>query len=118
MKTISFSENWNNKLNNEWFSTIRPECYDYEDGIYRILTPDNMDNFIGDVKVKRRFQLHSMPSHLTYLDAGTDWDGFMNIMENYYRKKDFWKGDHTEMVLLLIRKVEERNEKVEERNKD
>lgn len=109
MRTISFSQNWNGKLDNEYFTTIRPENYDYPDsGKVKVEYPD--DSMI-EVKVidRKDMKFKELTGWISRLDAGMSKKELYNLLEDFYSGKGFWQKTDTEVSVLLLKNLEVEN---------
>jgi hypothetical protein len=83
-RKISFSKNWNNKLYQEIFTTIKPVGEYYSLGnTYNIFLKGIL---IGTAKAERlvNFQLDKLPPGVAMLDANLSVDAFQQMMKNMY----------------------------------
>lgn len=104
MKTLRFSKNWNNKLDCIFFTTIRPDGYNYKSGTERLISrPDGMV-FVGKIITTEKKKIKDLTTWETLIDAGLRPSEFLKLMEKFYSKKSFWRGEETEIVKLLIRR--------------
>ena len=123
MEKIKFSENWNNKLTNKIFSTIR-KFSDSKFDLYKknflkefnINLKDDDGNFqyYGKAILKyiKIVQLRKMTSNELMLDTGiSSLDAIFEFFENLNIKKS------DDIILLIFERMERKNEK-SDRNKN
>ncbi len=103
MRVISFSFNWNHKLDCDAFTTIRlfqPEKYvigeQYEIQLKKV---KQFEGVIIDVK---KFMLKDLSNFIAYLDTGYSKENCASIIQTMYKKIDFTT---TPLSLILIHKV-------------
>ena len=98
MDEIRFSNNWNNKLDCNAFTTIRIASKKYVVGHeYEIITPTK--RFTGKVIQIKNFWLHNMNDYIAYLDTGYNTKDCTDILRRMYQTVDFQK---TPLSLILI----------------
>ncbi len=111
MNKIVFDENYNNKLNNKYFTTVRLWSQEKED-YYEKLVGKEFSVFLkGEFFCKAKliglfdsyFQriMESCP-FFSYLDAGLNQDDFFVLMERMYSNKKEWKDEFTNFLILLF----------------
>lgn len=110
--TIKFMENWNNKLNCSYFTTIR--LYTKEKFNYYT---DNLGNKFNVLLQGKKYckailigryewtLKEVFAYHFNYLDAGLDIGNFIKLMRGFYRKKKEWKEWDTKVILLIFKKI-------------
>lgn len=114
MREIKFSNNWNKKLNCDYFTTIRiytKEKFDYYYGLYEnkeevvisIKEEEICSAKIVDINVK---MLKDIPDFTCITDIGADRITFDTIMDSIYRKKPEWNHNFTRMIILWAVKLE------------
>jgi hypothetical protein len=103
MRVISFSYNWNKKLDCEAFTTIRlfqPGKYvvgeQYEIQLKKVKL---FEGVIIDVK---KFMLKDINNFIAYLDTGYSKENCQSIITSMYKKVDF---NTQPLSLILIHKV-------------
>lgn len=103
MRAISFSYNWNKKLDCEAFTTIRlyqPEKYcigeQYE---IQLKKQKLFEGVIIDVK---KFMLKDLSNFIAYLDTGYSKENCQSIIQTMYKQVDF---NTQALSLILIHKV-------------
>lgn len=103
---INFDENYNNKLDCKFFTTIR------------IQDPKKtyIPGGLVDIKLKRKFlfkaviisniiyKLDQINHVSTYLDAGLNHYDFKILMENIYWNHILWDGDDTRVSMILLKR--------------
>ncbi len=115
METIKFSENWNNKLDGDYFTTIRlynKEKFDYYYELFEkkeevaIMLKDKEKCIAKIIDLEVRM-MRDIPSFSVIVDVGADRMTFDKLMESMYHKKPEWNGNFTRMIVLCIQKVQE-----------
>jgi uncharacterized protein YqfB (UPF0267 family) len=106
--TIAFSNNWNNKLANKAFTTIRlHNDSKYEIGkVFKITLKDRM---LGTAELydKRVIRLDQLNSFITMLDTGYDVTETTNIIKNMYKNSNppiDWSRQLLDFCLLLYQR--------------
>lgn len=88
MKTIKFSRNWNGKLNNRVFSTIRKDrdgYYQSKEGDIFNVVHNNSVIFTARLVSARSMPFKDIPNELLTLDTGrTDFKEAMGIFQTFY----------------------------------
>ncbi len=106
IEKIEFSENWNHKLLNDLFTTIRPATkkYNLEDK-YAIYLRDRFFCYANIVAIEKLTinEIISRNIHLT--DTGKTEKGFIDLMKVFYKNKTWWKDEETHMIVLYIKKI-------------
>ena len=103
---INFSQNWNNKLNNNIFSTIRPKSETYKLGAKYVAYLGDLFYCDCNIILIESLSIQEIVDrnyHLT--DIGHDKPFFIDLMHSLYGKKKWWKGMETEMNYIIIRKI-------------
>ena len=112
MKTIKFSNNWNKKLDNDYFTTIRlysKEKFDYYYDLFErkedvaILLKEQEKSIAKIVDIEVRL-MRDIPDFSVMVDVGADRMTFNNLMSSMYSKKTEWNANFTRMIILTIRK--------------
>ena len=103
MKTLTFSKNWNNKLNCEWFTTIR--LWPHK-GRCRIRRPDGSTFDAVAVAVVKK-PISALTTFETLLDAGLHPNQFFHLMKEFYSKNDEWNDKETKVYVHLIKRASE-----------
>ena len=84
MKVINFSQNWNNKLDCAFFTTIRPANSYYNLGDqYNIYLNKQFVKTVCIIDIKN-FYLKDITTFVTYLDAGKSVSEFNVLMAKFY----------------------------------
>lgn len=115
MNTIKFSKNWNNKLDCDYFTTIRlytknKHQYYKEmfDGLKEVgILLNGKEKCIAKIVDIKVLFLIDIPSYLIITDTGLPILDFYVLMENMYKNKPEWDNDFTKMIVLTIKKVRE-----------
>lgn len=112
MKTLKFSQNWNNKLDCDYFTTIRlynKEKYDYYFDIFKnkeeiAILLNNKEKCIArivDIEVRL---MRDISDFSVMVDVGADRHTFEMLMSSMYSKKPEWNSNFTRLIILCIRK--------------
>jgi len=102
MLTLSFSYNWNNKLDCKAFTTIRiynPENHVPDKPVS--ITLKGIKKCTGLIKGCKRFLLADLNEYMAYLDTGYNKEECTKVIERMYPSVDF---KVKKMALLLILK--------------
>ena len=106
METIKFSYNWNDKLTNKAFTTIRlhnPHKY-RKNGRYRIECIGQLKG-IAELKDIRTFTLASLNDFIAYLDTGYNVSETKAILQQMYKNKVVnWDTQQLDFCLLVYEK--------------
>ena len=90
MDTIKFSTNWNNKLNNKAFTTIRlANCNKYKlNRQYAIILKDKE---LGTATIKdiKTLSVNHLGLYTCYLDTGYNREETINIIKKMYPNLNF-----------------------------
>jgi len=107
MDTIKFSTNWNGKLTNSVFSTLRVKSAKYEKGKTFIIEPtfNGMDKFQATIINLFQFRFDDIPQVLCYLDTGYDKEATQEILKKMY--PDIY--DTVTYYHILLKRVENGN---------
>ena len=116
MNKLSFCKNWNNKLDCEYFTTIRLSTSSNREYYFDSL------NKVFDVRLKDKsyckaslesmneYSLHNLcdkNDYLVTLDTGLSVDKFYKLMERFYNRKKEWQEGSTFFLVLLFRRSNE-----------
>lgn len=107
MDYIKFGENYNGKLDQEEFTTIRIYDFDrYKVGrVYNIMLGDQVLFKAAIMKMRPIIDLHRLPDHIIKADSGCDTvDDFCKLMESFYGSLDGKKW-----LMITLSKVSESN---------
>ncbi len=90
MKDIDFSYNWNNKLENNCYSTIRihNEKKYVAEKLYNIYLKNEFLHVAKILKIKT-FALHDLSDIMAYLDTGYDKEETIKIINKMYKEKAY-----------------------------
>jgi hypothetical protein len=108
MNNLTFSTNWNKKLNCKFFTTFRlfsPDIH-YIGAEFHIscsAVKDQIQDFKGVIKLFQIFKLRDVPPILCYLDTGYSKDQFIKIVETMYKNKPINIYDIDFSFLLIER---------------
>lgn len=105
MDKLTFSYNWNNKLNCNSFSTIRLYNPDkYFIGAKFVVQAKGFDNFNVEVKAVTPFFLSNINDSIAYIDTSYDSLRCKEIILTMYRntKVDFTK---TKLAFIVCKKI-------------
>ncbi len=101
MKTIRFSQNWNNKLNNtKAFTTIRLRNNSYKLG--NVCNVELNGKSLGTAIVIKLIPcpIHQLPELLCFLDTGYNLQETQGIIKKIYRGINW---DKEQLVILLMK---------------
>lgn len=87
-RTISFSNNWNNKLTCNSFSTIRLIAQWHKPGIIVNVNFQDMFAFRCTIMTVARIKASQLSNAACYLDTGYNKEETINILLKMYRHKD------------------------------
>lgn len=111
MSRIKFIKNWNNKLNCDYFTSVRLKT-EKNLGYYHGGLNEEWDVLLNDVNFGKASLVSISIKALTdftyietYLDAGLKYVDFFELMEKMYSNKPEWKGFETDMIILLFKKI-------------
>jgi hypothetical protein len=103
METIRFSYNWNNKLTNKAFTTLRlhnPRKYQHG-GQYKIECGGQLRG-VAVLREIRTFTLASLNDFITYLDTGYNVPETVKVLQTMYKNKVFdWSTQKLDFCLLV-----------------
>lgn len=100
MFDLSFSYNWNNKLDNNAFTTIRiynPQKHLLLSSV-RIIVKGEFKG-VGIIKEVKRLHLHQINEFIARIDTGYSKEECINIIRRMYPNVDFEK---VELALILV----------------
>ncbi len=100
-KKISFTQNWNNKLNCKFFTTIRLQKNKFKVGDLAIVDLAGKEIKLVQVVAVKDARLYEMDSTLTLLDAGYMPNQFRELMHRMYSKQVISVDDAPFIVLTL-----------------
>ena len=103
MKGFNFSYDWNGKLSNKAFTTIRlsDKC-DVGDEIYVSLKGEKLpDLFL--VKERKAFKLEAINEFIGYIDTGYSAEETKDILKKMYSKRNVNWETQTIFLYLLVR---------------
>ena len=103
MREISFSYNWNHKLDCDAFTTIRiwqPEKYVMGEA-YAIVINSELLSFAKIVEVKK-FLLKDLNDWIALIDTGYKKEECEQIIRRMYKRVDF---NTTYLSLILLQKI-------------
>lgn len=93
-----FRLNYNNKLNNDYFTSIRM-THRYNDHRHLLVSYNGLFKVVEIVEV-RKVLVHKLNDWITYLDAGMGKSDFIDYCMNSF-KYDFTKVDASCYIYLL-----------------
>jgi hypothetical protein len=103
METISFSFNWNNKLDCKSFTTIRILQPDkYRTGETYIITLKRKELFQAKIIEIKPFWLKDLNEFIAYLDTGYNKEECTEIIKKMYQNINF---QQKQISLILLKKV-------------
>jgi hypothetical protein len=103
METLSFSYNWNNKLANRAFTTLRlHNNTKYEIGNLFHITLKGKELGIAELREKRTIRLDQLNPFITFLDTGYGVDHTKNMIKTMYKNQTIdWSKQLLDFCLLL-----------------
>ncbi len=105
---IEFSKNWNNKLLCNVFSTIRPSYKKYDvDEVFDIRIDKRFFCYAKVLTSKDITLKEIICSGAHLVDTGLNEKDFLTLMSNMYSKKNWWKGEETEMKIIFLEKIQQ-----------
>jgi hypothetical protein len=111
METIRFSYNWNNKLTNAAFTTLRlhnPAKYK-RSGRFRIECNGQLRG-IAELKAVRTFKISALNEFVTFLDTGYNVPETVNLLQTMYKNKCIdWNTQKLDFCLLVYEKEGKEN---------
>lgn len=115
MDTISFSNNWNNKLSGHYYTTVRLASSKYQVG--KVLSVALKGKYLHKIKIiaVTLTQLHLLNNFITCLDMGMDLEKGINLMLRMYPTVDF-KSQRLVIVLCEVIKESIMKEEVNEKS--
>jgi hypothetical protein len=113
IEILAFSNNWNNKLANKAFTTLRlHNDIKYEIGKFFSITLKNRTLGTAELIDKKTIRLDQLNPFITMLDTGYDVQATTNIIKNMYKNSNppiNWDKQLLDFCLLLYQT--ERNTK-------
>ncbi|MGV8094491.1 MAG: hypothetical protein AB2L24_21770 [Mangrovibacterium sp.] len=108
MDSIKFKKNWNNKLNCDFFTSIRMAGPKYKEGniLNLLLQKGGINQQLGHVRVysARPLRIHQITEFMARLDSGLSVDELKN--ELYYMYKETVPDiNQAHFFLILFQKV-------------
>lgn len=113
-KIISFSTNWNNKLENKAFTTIRRNNYYYQIGETYQIELNGQNKGIAKIKRKWTLKAENLNDLTCYLDTGYDKEATIELLKKIYKNIDLQKQQFD--LILLIYTGEKPKPKPKEQN--
>jgi hypothetical protein len=97
---IGFSTNWNNKLNNESFTTLRLNSDKFEVGkTYKVVFKGHLKDVL--VIDKKILLLENISEWIALIDTGHSRQECINIIKRMYSKYDIdWTTKKLQLLLL------------------
>lgn len=84
---LDFSYNWNNKLENKCFSTIRIFSKKYSIGnLFDVYLKDNF-LFIAKIKFEKSFFMNQLNEPMSLLDTGYSKSETLDILKKMYKNR-------------------------------
>lgn len=109
MKRINFSKNWNNKLDCEFFTTVRPVegKSEYTPGETVEICIDHKLFSKAVVWVDYITRIKNVNTIVSHIDAGLSPEKFYELIKEIYGNESFWKDKDTYVHMLLLKRVDE-----------
>jgi hypothetical protein len=102
MKTIKFNCNWNGKLNNQAFTTLRLRSKKYVIGTKFIIDLLGEIKGVAELKNIHILKLEHLNDFITYLDTGYDVEKTKELLQTIYKDKNIdWKTQYLCLCLLV-----------------
>lgn len=109
MKTLNFSYNWNGKLLNDAFTTIRLSDYYCIDDVVEIKLKNEL-LYIGKVIGKIETRIEKLTELVCRLDTGYDRNATIGIIKKMYPRIENW----SEQKIFIYTIAQKYNEKLEQ----
>jgi len=111
MERLTFSYNWNNKLSNKAFTTLRlwnPAKY-HEGNTFTVRLVNKQDKTVADFGVAaivevKRLQIFQISDFIAYLDTGYSAAEAINLLKTMYKNKAI-NWDTQALAFVLLTKV-------------
>jgi hypothetical protein len=102
MKQLKFTQNWNNKLNTENFTTIRiaQDKY-YIDCQFDIILQDQYLKTVKIIDIKQ-FKIDKLNDFTAYIDSGMNRTNLYQLLAQFYPKQNINKMDWYLILLQTI----------------
>lgn len=112
METLTFSYNWNNKLNCDCFTTLRlHNSNKFKEGntFKIVLKQHGQENNIGLAKVSKVYptRLQNLSDHACMLDTGYTKEDTINIVKNMYKNMSGFCEQTTVFDLVVLKKIKQ-----------
>lgn len=106
MEKLTFSYNWNNKLRNNAFTTVRlsnEKRYFVGNKLQIFIN----GSYVGDAEIiaVKQFLLHQINPYISYLDAGYSVEEFIKLVCTMYKYKDMATQPLQLILLKYITKI-------------
>jgi len=101
MEEIKFSYNWNNKLNNNYFTTLRLSDRFKIGKKYPVFLKKKQIG-TGEIMAKKYFLLKQINDYIAYLDTGYNATKCKEILRTMYKNK-LIDWNNQQLCLYLIR---------------
>ena len=106
MDTIKFSYNWNNKLSNKAFTTLRLHNPNkYKKGTKYSIECKGQLKGTAEIKDIRTLKISSMNDFITFLDTGYNVADTVKILQTMYKNVN-WETQLLDFCLLVYEKQE------------
>jgi len=110
MEEIKFSTNWNNKLDCNYFTTLRLSDRFKIGGKYPVLLKKKQIG-TGEIMAKKYLYLKQINDYIAYLDTGYNATKCKEILRTMYKNK-LIDWNNQQIVLYLIRLERQNNLKL------
>lgn len=106
MDSIKFSYNWNNKLSNKAFTTLRL----HNDNKYKVnsryeIELNNQIQGVATIHNIKTLTLNQLNNYITYLDTGYNVTEAKKILQTMYKNKPIdWDTQKLDFILLVYEK--------------
>lgn len=100
MKTLKFSKNWNNKLECDYFTTIRLDAsFQIGEEVQVLLKGEHF--CFARIKLKKHIHIDKVNDWIGFLDAGHTGDYTASILKRMYNSRVAdWRNTHLWLYML------------------
>lgn len=110
MKDLNFSYNWNGKLDNDFFTTIRiSDYYNVNDEVFLLLKKTAFDT--GKVMLKIETKIDKLTDLVSYLDTGYDRNTTIQLLKKMYSGITDWTNQKI-FIYGISRKYSEKSDSI------
>ncbi|GHT02012.1 hypothetical protein AGMMS49525_04550 [Bacteroidia bacterium] len=111
METIRFSYNWNNKLTNAAFTTLRlHNPHKYQRGAKYMIECKGKILGVAVLHEIRTFKISDLNNFVTFLDTGYNVSETVKLLQTMYKNKVYdWNAQKLDFCLLVYEKPAKEN---------